>query len=51
MLSVFILTELRYPAMPLAGQLEHKRFVRGAHWAGFSRTKGKPPQISYAHHR
>src|SRR6202161_3796533 len=25
--SAFILTELRYPAMPLAGQLEHKRFV------------------------
>src|SRR5207248_11360508 len=25
--SAFILTELRYPAMPLAGQLDHKRFV------------------------
>ena len=25
--SALILTELRYPAMPLAGQLEHKRFV------------------------
>src|SRR5215467_7519616 len=25
--SAFILTELRYPALPLAGQLEHKRFV------------------------
>src|ERR1700732_4392730 len=25
--SAFILTELRYPAMPLAGQLNHKRFV------------------------
>ena len=27
MLSALILTEFRYPAMPLAGQLEHKRFV------------------------
>ena len=26
--SAFILTELRYPAMPLAGQLDHKRFVQ-----------------------
>ena len=26
--SAFILTELRYPAMPLAGQLAHQRFVR-----------------------
>src|SRR5438045_6799776 len=25
--SAFILTELRYPAMPLVGQLDHKRFV------------------------
>src|SRR6267154_5252045 len=25
--SAFILTKLRYPAMPLAGQLDHKRFV------------------------
>src|SRR5438552_17230976 len=25
--SAFILTELRYPAVPLAGQLDHKRFV------------------------
>src|ERR1022692_535671 len=25
--SAVITTELRYPAMPLAGQLEHKRFV------------------------
>ena len=25
--SAFILTELRYPAMPLAGQLDHKRSV------------------------
>src|SRR3954464_9850006 len=25
--SAFILTELRYPAMPLAGQLNHKRSV------------------------
>ena len=25
--SAFITTELRYPAVPLAGQLEHKRFV------------------------
>ena len=25
--SAFILTELRYPAMPLVRQLEHKRFV------------------------
>ena len=49
--SAFILTELRYPAMLLAEQLEHKRFVRGALWAGSSGTKGKPLQISYAHHR
>ena len=27
MLSAVITTELRYPAMPLTGQLEHKRFV------------------------
>ena len=27
MLSAFILTELGYPAMPLAGQLVHQRFV------------------------
>jgi hypothetical protein len=27
MLSALIQTELRYPAMPLAGQLVHKRFV------------------------
>src|SRR6266436_8734043 len=27
MRSAFILTKLRYPAMPLAGQLDHKRFV------------------------
>src|ERR1044072_9317838 len=27
MLSAFILTELRYPAVPLVGQLDHKRFV------------------------
>src|SRR5438067_12373928 len=25
--SAFILTQLRYPAMPLAGQLDHKRLV------------------------
>ena len=25
--SALILTELRYPAVPLAGQLDHKRFV------------------------
>src|SRR4030088_1507126 len=25
--SAFILTKLRYPAVPLAGQLDHKRFV------------------------
>src|ERR671939_1550257 len=25
--SAFILTELRYPAVPLVGQLDHKRFV------------------------
>src|SRR6266545_7409409 len=25
--SAFILTELRYPAVPLARQLDHKRFV------------------------
>jgi hypothetical protein len=28
MLSAFIPTELRYPAMPLAGQLVHRRFVQ-----------------------
>ena len=28
MLSAFILTEHRYPAMPLAGQLEYRRFVQ-----------------------
>ena len=27
MLSAFILSELSYPAMPLAGQLVHQRFV------------------------
>ena len=27
MLSAFILTELGYPAMPLAGQLVHQRFI------------------------
>ena len=28
MLSAFILAEHSYPAMPLAGQLDHQRFVR-----------------------
>ena len=36
MLSAFILTELGYPAMPLAGQLVHQRFILPGPLVAFS---------------
>ena len=42
--SAFILTELRYPAVPLVGQLDHKRFVHpGPLVLGAAPLKPPPP--------